>query len=165
MSDSLTPALSMGILQAIILEWVAMPSSRGSSQPRDWNSGLPHCRQILYCLSHQGRPWILECIAYPFFRGTFWPRKRNSCNSLLFWLPSSLPVFTWFESIRPLIVSFPWISLSNWKCLLNSTTLIAIFTLRDLNLFRFKSWYDHWFYPCRRSNQPVLLKGLFSFII
>ena len=25
----------MGILQARILEWVAMPSSRGSSQPRD----------------------------------------------------------------------------------------------------------------------------------
>ena len=27
--------LSTGILQARILEWVAMPSSRGSSQPRD----------------------------------------------------------------------------------------------------------------------------------
>ena len=27
--------LSMGILQARILEWVAMPSSRGSSQPRE----------------------------------------------------------------------------------------------------------------------------------
>ena len=27
--------LSMGILQARILEWVAMPFSRGSSQPRD----------------------------------------------------------------------------------------------------------------------------------
>ena len=27
--------LPMGILQARILEWVAMPSSRGSSQPRD----------------------------------------------------------------------------------------------------------------------------------
>ena len=27
--------LSMGILQARILEWAAMPSSRGSSQPRD----------------------------------------------------------------------------------------------------------------------------------
>ena len=25
----------MGVLQARILEWVAMPSSRGSSQPRD----------------------------------------------------------------------------------------------------------------------------------
>ena len=28
-------ALSMGILQARILEWAAMPSSRASSQPRD----------------------------------------------------------------------------------------------------------------------------------
>ena len=28
-------SLSMEILQARILEWVAMPSSRGSSQPRD----------------------------------------------------------------------------------------------------------------------------------
>ena len=28
---------SMGILQARILEWTAMPSSRGSSQPRDWS--------------------------------------------------------------------------------------------------------------------------------
>ena len=27
--------LSMGVLQARVLEWVAMPSSRGSSQPRD----------------------------------------------------------------------------------------------------------------------------------
>ena len=26
-----------GILQARILEWVAFPFSRGSSQPRDWN--------------------------------------------------------------------------------------------------------------------------------
>ena len=30
------PALSMGILQARILKWVGMPSSRGSSQTRDW---------------------------------------------------------------------------------------------------------------------------------
>ena len=30
--------LSMGILQARILEWVAMPSSRVSSQPRDQTS-------------------------------------------------------------------------------------------------------------------------------
>ena len=33
MSDSLQPSVH-GILQASILEWVAMPSSRGSSQPR-----------------------------------------------------------------------------------------------------------------------------------
>ena len=29
-------SLSTGVLQARILEWVAMPFSRGSSQPRDW---------------------------------------------------------------------------------------------------------------------------------
>ena len=62
------------------------------------NPGLPHCRQILYCLSHQGRifrrpcngkdhiamsqaqvcsptpgpigPRILEWVAYPFSRGS-----------------------------------------------------------------------------------------------
>ena len=34
--DSSPPASSVhGILQARILEWVAMPSSRGSSWPRD----------------------------------------------------------------------------------------------------------------------------------
>ena len=30
-----------GILQARILEWVAYPISRGSSQPRDWNQVSP----------------------------------------------------------------------------------------------------------------------------
>ena len=30
------------------------------------NPGLPHCRWILYCLSHKGSPGILEWVAYPF---------------------------------------------------------------------------------------------------
>ena len=35
--DCSLPGCSVhGILQARILEWVAMPSSRGSSRPRDW---------------------------------------------------------------------------------------------------------------------------------
>ena len=48
-----------GILQARILEWVAILISRGSSRHREalgLNPGLPHCRQILYHLSHQGSP-------------------------------------------------------------------------------------------------------------
>ena len=36
MSDSLQPHGVLGILQARILEWVAFPFSRGSSQPRNW---------------------------------------------------------------------------------------------------------------------------------
>ena len=60
-SDSLRPhGLIHGILQARILKWVAVPFSRGSSQPRDQtqgsNPGLQHCRQILYQLSHQESP-------------------------------------------------------------------------------------------------------------
>jgi len=42
--------LSMGILQASILEWVAMPSSRGSSRPRDWT-----CVSYVSCISR----WVL----------------------------------------------------------------------------------------------------------
>ena len=35
-----------------ILEWVALPFSRGSSQTQGSNPGLPNCRQILSQLSH-----------------------------------------------------------------------------------------------------------------
>ena len=40
------------ILQARILEWVAITFSRGSSWLRDQTLGLPCCRQIVYHLSH-----------------------------------------------------------------------------------------------------------------
>ena len=33
------------------------------------NPGFPHCGWILYHLSHQGSPRILELVAYPFSRG------------------------------------------------------------------------------------------------
>ena len=50
-----------GILQARILEWVAIPFSRNGTQvfpTQEWNLDLLHCRQILYHLSHQGSPEI-----------------------------------------------------------------------------------------------------------
>ena len=42
-----------GILQARILEWVAISFPRGIFSTQGLNPGLPYCRQILYCLSHQ----------------------------------------------------------------------------------------------------------------
>ena len=42
------------ILQARILEWVAICFSRGPSLTQGSNLGLLHCRQILYHLSHWG---------------------------------------------------------------------------------------------------------------
>ena len=148
-----------GILQARILEWVAMPTSKGSSWPKDWtrifynscigrqvlyhqhhlgspyclsesesesesrsvmsdslrphglhrpwnspgqntrvgslsllqgifppqgsNPGLPHCRQILYQLSHKGSPRILRWVAYPFSSRSSPPRNQTgvSCTA------------------------------------------------------------------------------------
>ena len=43
-----------GIFQARILEWVAISFFRGIFPTQGLNLGLPHCRQILYSLSHQG---------------------------------------------------------------------------------------------------------------
>ena len=75
---ALQAPLSMGILQARILEWVAMPPSRDLPNP-----GIPNYRQILYCLSHQGSPRILEWVAYPFSRGSSqpWDQTQVSCIS------------------------------------------------------------------------------------
>ena len=43
-----------GILQARILEWVAISFSRGIFPTQGSNPGLWHCRRILYHVSHQG---------------------------------------------------------------------------------------------------------------
>ena len=45
-----------GIFQAIVLEWVAI-SFLGIFPTQGSNLGLPHCRQTLYCLNHQGSPY------------------------------------------------------------------------------------------------------------
>ena len=44
------------------------PLLQGIFPTQGWNPGLSHCRQILYCLSHQGSPRILEWVIYPFSR-------------------------------------------------------------------------------------------------
>ena len=69
MDCSLPGSSDHGILQARVLEWVSTPSSRGSSQPRD-QTQVSCTAGILYCLSHQRSPRILELVAYPFSRGT-----------------------------------------------------------------------------------------------
>ena len=48
-------SLSMGILQATILEWVVMRSSRGSSQPRD-QTQVSHNAGRFFTLWPPGKP-------------------------------------------------------------------------------------------------------------
>ena len=54
---------------------------QGIFPTQELNSGLPHCRQILYHLSHQGSPRILKWVAHSFSGGSFRPRNqtRDSC--------------------------------------------------------------------------------------
>ena len=57
----------MGILQARILKWVAMPSSKWSSQPRDWT-----CIPYISCVGRQ----ILTT-------GATWEARANSWHSAI----------------------------------------------------------------------------------
>ena len=99
-------AFVQGILQAGILEWVAMPSFRGSSQPRDWTCiSYVSCvgRWVLHYLHHLDNSklkWkslslydpmdcrvlgilqatILEWVAFLFSRGSSQPRNRSQVS-------------------------------------------------------------------------------------
>jgi len=59
-----------GILPARILKWVSQSLLQVIFPTQGLNPGLPHCRQILYLLSHKGSPRILEWVIHPFPRGS-----------------------------------------------------------------------------------------------
>ena len=46
------------------------------------NSGFPHCRWILYQLSHKGSPRILEWVACPFSSGSSWLRNWTGVSCI-----------------------------------------------------------------------------------
>ena len=66
------------------------------------NPGLPHCRWILYHLSHQVSSRILEWVAYPFSRGFSQPRNQTGVSCIagrifISWATREAPIFlnTW----------------------------------------------------------------------
>ena len=69
-----------GILQARILEWVAVPSSRGPSQPRD-QAWISRTAGDSLPLSHWGRPvtsWLV-------WKGTLQASRPSRLGSLTSW--------------------------------------------------------------------------------
>ena len=56
------------------------PLLQGIFPTQGSNPSLPHCRWILYCLSHQGSPRILEWVSMPSSRGSSQPRKRSGVS-------------------------------------------------------------------------------------
>ena len=56
------------------------------------NLGLPHCRWVLYQLSHQGIPRIWEWVACPFSTGSAQPRNQTGVSCIAGGsLPAELP--------------------------------------------------------------------------
>ena len=88
-TDCSPPGSSVhGILQARILEWVAMPSSRGSSPPRDWTALLLCTEHICwrnimssflpYVASQSDGP---RGVMIAFMEGCVWGRRMSSHRS------------------------------------------------------------------------------------
>ena len=63
---------------------------KGNFPTQGSNPGHPHCRQILYQLSHKRSPRTWEWVAYPFSRGSSQPRNWNRglqhCRQILYQL-------------------------------------------------------------------------------
>ena len=93
--------LSMGIVQARILDWVAISSSRGSSWPRDWTSvslispalaghlevkvaqSRPTlCEPMDYTVHRILQARILQWAAFPFSRGSSQPRDCSQVSHI-----------------------------------------------------------------------------------
>ena len=99
--DCSPPGFSVhGILQARILEWVAIPFSRGVSPTQGLNPGLPHCRQILYHLSR-------------------WSFLIYFKNYVTYWGYSQFSHYTYCKYFSTLSSTFHFVSFTHINCDLN----------------------------------------------
>ena len=116
-----------GILQARILEWVAISFSRGIFPTHGSNPHLLHCRQILYQLSPQGSPICLPLskLVFSFFNSIF-------------------PLY-WFSSVQSLshvrLFATPWtaacrasLSITNSRSSLKLTSIESVMSSSHLKL-------------------------------
>ena len=87
------------------------------------NPGLPHCRWILYQLSHKGSLRILEWVAYPFPSGASWPRNRTR----VFWIAGRF-LTSWATREALIIVTISFYTyLYKWNIIMlfiNDTLLV-----------------------------------------
>ena len=69
-----SPGQSTGVGSLSLLQRIF--STQGS------NPGLPHCRWILYQLSHKGSPRIPEWVAYLFSSASSWPMNQTGISCI-----------------------------------------------------------------------------------
>ena len=118
-----------GILQARILEWVAMPSSRGSSRPQGSDPHLLHCRQRFFTI------WLTREAHYDHIR-TFLC-QTNSEWYRLNWHLVSLAISR--RDIVCLKLTFCRNDLA-WKMYISWTSLVVYSSLVGYSPWGHKDW-------------------------
>ena len=117
-----------GILQARILEWVAIPFSRGVSPTQGLNPGLPHCRQILYHLSRWG--FLIYFKKY-----------------VTYWGYSQFSHYTYCKYFSTLSSTFHFVSFTHINCDLNHHLfLLLVMCLENVSSF-WDQIYFHLYFP------------------
>ena len=111
------------------------------------NPGLPHCRRILYQLSHKGSPRILEWVAYPFSSGSSQPRNWTgvSCFAGRFYT-------NWVTREAPTVVEF--LSFSVCICYSPGFTYFTVILFSTKNLMMLMSFL--WLVPFINIKEPFL---------
>ena len=109
------------------------------------NPGLPHCRRILYQLSHRRNPQILERVACPFSRGSSWRKNWTgvSCTAGRF--------FTYWATTEALGKVSKWHKIKK----LRSNSLHSKESDRQCRRPGFDPWRREW------QPTPVFLPGGF----
>ena len=113
------------------------------------NPDLSNCRQILYRLSYQGSPRILEEVAYPFSSGSSQPRHqtRVSCIAGGFFTNWAMrEAHTYFFKIFPKSISY-----SQRRVFLGIGSALSLLAVEFLSILLYKPKYFfftlEWIFP------------------
>ena len=113
--------------------WSGLPCPPPGDRPSPQIEPRLHWRQILYRLSHQGSPCMLEWVAYPFVRGSSQPRNQTiSCIAgALFYQPShwGSPMYMYRHDLFLLCVKCKiwWVLTYVYSIEIMNTTIILLF--------------------------------------
>ena len=164
MDCSLPGSSVHGILQARILEWIAIPFSRDISNP-GIKPRSPHCRLILYCLSQHENPSY--CYFFILIEKPFWYKNNKK---LLLWIQVSSSRNHWcFVSREMSALQFRLEDVGIWspsgsslskvkRQELTATHHLLNYWYCQVNIKKFKSLYGRGVW--RRMDTCVCIAGL-----
>ena len=129
-----------GILQARILEWVAIPFSRGSSRPRDRTQVSHIAGGFFTSWATREVQEILKWVAYPFSRGSSGPRNQTGVSCITGRFFTGLAM----RELPPTVQVLPW-GLACSRSTLTKTNQFRGIWLWRLFSPRSPGWEGQWF--------------------